>query len=165
MHRSGTSFLVRALNLAGVNLGDFSSMLSNEWSDTLENPKGHWENMKILELTQKILKENNGTWDEIPEFISCSKENENAFKNTIIELLENSILAAGIKDPRLILLIDNLEHTFPKNSIYVGIFRNPLKVAESLFIRNKFDYEKSLKLWLEYNTKLLEFFNKKHRHT
>ena len=31
MHRSGTSFLSRALNLAGVHLGSLESLTSNEW--------------------------------------------------------------------------------------------------------------------------------------
>jgi len=47
MHRSGTSFLARALNLYGVNLGNLESLLSHEWKSLKDNPRGHWENKKI----------------------------------------------------------------------------------------------------------------------
>ena len=44
----------------------------------------------------------------------------------------------------------------PENLIIVGIFRDPLKVAESLKKRNQFDYTKSLNLWKSYNEGLLK---------
>ena len=33
MHRSGTSFLVRALNLQGADLGDIDSLISTDWNE------------------------------------------------------------------------------------------------------------------------------------
>ncbi|MCH6574588.1 MAG: hypothetical protein IH795_05200 [Bacteroidetes bacterium] len=53
MHRSGTSFLVRALNLNGVYLGELDSLLSHEWKAFDDNPRGHWEHKKIYELQKK----------------------------------------------------------------------------------------------------------------
>jgi len=69
MHRSGTSFLARALNLQGVNLGQLDSLLSHEWKSYLDNPRGHWENKKIFELAEKTLRNSNGSWHKIPEKI------------------------------------------------------------------------------------------------
>ena len=67
MHRSGTSFLARALNLAGVNLGDLESLLSHEWRAFADNPRGHWENKKIYELSEKTLMHSKGSWHMIPK--------------------------------------------------------------------------------------------------
>ena len=56
MHRSGTSFLVRALNLGGVYLGTPDSIMSTEWNPLKDNPKGHWENNRIIELAEESLR-------------------------------------------------------------------------------------------------------------
>lgn len=53
MHRSGSSFLARALNLYGVKLGELNSLLSHEWKAHQDNQRGHWENKKIFELEKK----------------------------------------------------------------------------------------------------------------
>ena len=37
MHRSGTSFLARSLNLCGVYLGKSSSFISSEWNPAPDN--------------------------------------------------------------------------------------------------------------------------------
>jgi len=66
MHRSGTSFLARALNLAGVNLGELESLTSNDWKFYRDNVRGHWENKKILALTNQTLSSNKGSWDDPP---------------------------------------------------------------------------------------------------
>jgi len=52
-HRSGTSFLTRALNLSGVYLGDFDSLTLTELNANLANPKGHWENWKFVNINRK----------------------------------------------------------------------------------------------------------------
>ena len=69
MHRSGTSFLARSLNLAGVYLGNLESLTSNDWRFYFDNERGHWENKKFLFLTTKTLSKNNGSWDNLPEKI------------------------------------------------------------------------------------------------
>ncbi len=48
MHRSGTSFLARGLNLGGVNLGELNSLLSHEWKFYEDNLRGHWENSWLV---------------------------------------------------------------------------------------------------------------------
>jgi len=67
MHRSGTSFLARALNLSGVYLGPPKDFISDEWRPAVDNLKGHWENKKILELTEKTLELNKGSWEQLPK--------------------------------------------------------------------------------------------------
>jgi len=160
MHRSGTSFLVRALNLSGVYLGELESLISNQWKAKKDNPKGHWENKKFLELTEKTLSFSKGSWHEIPEKISINNEITKELKRQIKNLMQYPSLASGFKDPRILLCLDSWLNYLPKNFVLVGIFRNPLKVAESLKKRDNFSYEKSINLWKIYNKKLLAYLEK-----
>ena len=160
MHRSGTSFLARALNLAGVNLGTFESLTSNEWKFFPDNIRGHWENKKILDLTNQTLSKNKGSWDNPPEKIVINKKIGKEILKETKDLMENNSLASGFKDPRIIPCLESWLKYLPKNIIIVGIFRHPLKVAESLKMRDGFSYEKSLKLWKIYNEKLLLLLEK-----
>ena len=160
MHRSGTSFLSRALNLTGVYMGDIESIISHEWPFNESNPAGHWENRKIVELTEKTLRENGGSWFEIPKKIIISDELGQEIKNVMVGLQSHSSIAIGFKDPRILLCLDSWQDYLPKNLIIIGIFRHPLKVAESLKKRDGFDYQKSLDLWKTHNQKLLDLLDK-----
>jgi len=67
MHRSGTSFLARALNLKGVYLGNFESLTSDDWRPSEEDTlRGHWENRTLLDLTEKTFSYNTSSWDAPP---------------------------------------------------------------------------------------------------
>jgi hypothetical protein len=156
MHRSGTSFLARALNMHGVYLGNRQNLISHDVKNTIENPKGHWENRDFLEMSKKILQENNGAWDMIPVKISVSDELKKKYQKKIEELMKNSPICAGTKDPRLLLILKEIKDVMPVHTIVAGIFRDPLKVAESLKNRNNFSYEKSIQLWTAYNKRLLQ---------
>ena len=160
MHRSGTSFLVRALNLCGVYLGSLDSLISNDWNFMFDNLKGHWENKEFLELAEKILRTNNGAWDKIPEKISVNDQIRNELQESIKHLSSHPSLACGYKDPRILLYLESLFDSFPENTVIVGIFREPHKVAESLKKRNEFSYKKSMELWKIYNQNLLSMLEK-----
>ena len=153
MHRSGTSFLTRCLNSCGVYLGKEQSIIAVRPG----NPKGQWENRNFVNLSDQLLNENQGSWHVVPEQISCSKELRIKFENEIKKLVSEAPIAAGLKDPRTVIILDSIKDILPNNNIYIGIFRHPLKVAESLKTRNDFDYEKSLMLWQKYNQKLLNY--------
>jgi len=160
MHRSGTSFLARALNLKGVYLGGLQTMITHDWLPHKSNPRGHWENQNFLTLADKTLAYNNGKWHEPPPKIRINKKIGKQIKKCAIELKNNSILASGFKDPRLLLCFYSWLPYLPKNFIIVGIFRHPLKVVESLKRRSNFNYEKSLELWKIYNLNLLNILEK-----
>jgi len=160
MHRSGTSFLARSLNLGGVYLGPLESLISHDWKFFEDNLRGHWESRKLFELTDKTLSQNNGSWDNIPQTIKISAKLANEIKKAIGEILDNPFTVTGFKDPRIILCLSSWKKCIPKNFVIVGIFRHPLKVAESLKKRNNFSYDKSLKLWETYNEKLLKSLEK-----
>lgn len=160
MHRSGTSFLARTMNLCGVNLGGLDRLSTHDLKYDLDNLRGHWEHEKLKELSDETLSNNGGTWDKIPEKITISKEIIKKLKKNVDELTSLPGIASGFKDPRLILCYEAWKEHLPSNSVIIGIFRDPLKVAESLKTRNQFDYEKSLSLWQKYNTSLLELLEK-----
>ncbi len=160
MHRSGTSFLARALNLSGVYLGELDSLISNDWDTSQDNLRGHWENKRFLELAEKTLSSNNSTWDSPAKSVVIRSNLGEEIKNHVEELLQHPSLATGFKDPRILLCLEAWIKYLPQNFLMVGIFRHPLKVAESLKKRNQFSYEKSLELWQVYNTKLLSFLER-----
>jgi len=160
MHRSGTSFLARALNLRGVYLGDYQEFTSDEWRPAIDNLRGHWENQRFLELADETLSISNGSWHKIPQKIRVNSKIKNGIKNLTKNLVENSLLASGLKDPRILLCLNEWKKFFPKKFVIVGIFRNPLKVSESLKIRNGFSYSKSIELWKNYNENLLNYLEK-----
>jgi len=147
MHRSGTSFLARALNLGGVNLGELDSLLSHEWKFYEDNLRGHWENQKIYELTEETLSHSGGSWHKIPKKATVTKKIGKQITKEVNKLRNSPSLASGFKDPRILVCFNSWLKYLPKNFIIVGIFRHPLKVAESLKKRNKFEYDKSIELW------------------
>ncbi len=161
MHRSGTSFLSRALNLMGTYLGDFEDLLTDEWRPAKDNPGGHWEHRKFYELGEKILADNSGSWHVPPSKITLNEQLGFQIQQWSLKLANHPSLMSGFKDPRILLYLDSYKKFLPKNIVVVGIFRHPLEVAESLRIRNQFDKSKSLYLWRVYNQNLLNI-TKKH---
>jgi hypothetical protein len=161
MHRSGTSFLSRALNLSGVYLGSLESLTLTELNADQSNPRGHWENREFIRLgieTRKFNEWSNSK--EIPDQIKISEKIEIELKNVIKELMTKPSIAAGFKDPRSLLYLSEWLEFFPKNTIIVSIFRHPLKVAESLKIRDGRSYDESLRLWKSHNQGLLKALEK-----
>jgi len=155
MHRSGTSYLSRALNICGLNLGPESDFLDTELQPKFGNPRGHWENLKIIKLNEEILKINGGSWHHVPKHLKKNPKNLNKKINKILKPFYSDIsLGYGFKDPRFCLILDKWKKYLPK-FVIVGIFRHPLKVAESLKRRDGFEYEESLSLWKTYNEALL----------
>jgi len=157
MHRSGTSFIAKYLKTCGVYFG---INLKPYKHIGVGNIEGNWENSEFLEISDELLKYNNGNWDKPPTSIEISEEFSAKFNTFFIKLSQEAPLCSGVKDPRLILFMDKISHLIPQESNFIGIFRNPLKVAESLKIRNGFSYEKSLELWSNYSKKLLDLAKK-----
>jgi hypothetical protein len=152
MHRSGTSCLAGSLQQRGLYLG-------NVFKENPHNRKGNRENARIMELNDCLLVYNKGSWDNPPKSIvwdeSLTKE-----RDQIIDDFNNQQQSIwGFKDPRTLITLpfwmDNL-----KNCTFVGTFRNPISVSNSLKQRNGMSIEHSLNLWILYNRKLLELHKK-----
>lgn len=149
MHRSGTSFTTRAINLLGANVG--GNLVGSDSSNTA----GHWEHKYSLDINKSILNISGGRWDKPPEKVESELFLRLRMKFFLSKIYDEDGKAVVWKDPRTAL-------TFPVwkremvNYVPVFVFRNPLSVASSLQKRNGFTKEKGLKLWLEYNRRIID---------
>jgi len=155
MHRSGTSALAGLLNRCGYDIG------KNILEPSSDNPKGFYENKKIVELNNKIFLEQETSWDDLyfREF-NYDKIIEK-FAQTAIDLLENEFNDSQkilIKDPRICILYPFWKHILQLSGINfkcIKIIRNPTEVSLSLEKRDGFSIEKGILLWIKYNLFML----------
>jgi hypothetical protein len=154
MHRSGTSMIARALNLAGVYLGPEQD-LHRAASD---NPDGFWENHHFVTLNDQILSLFNGAWDTPPALQAGWEENPDLH---LYRLKAAEIIGQfrnqkhwGWKDPRSSLTIDFWKRLLPKLKVVICV-RNPIEVAESLSRRGYSSNKFSFNLWEVYNNHIL----------
>ena len=152
MHRSGTSALGGALEAVGIDFGQ------HLMSAAFDNPKGFFENQKIVEINESILNQLNSSWDALLPLPEQWWEDVNLeeFKKQIKDTLktefgEKNLFA--IKDPRLCRLLPLwtkvLEEINTQPYVLI-ILRNPSQIAASLLSRNHFPKNKSLILWANY---------------
>ena len=59
MHRSGTSLVTKSIELLGYTLGD------NLMPSGVDNPKGFWEDLDIVQFNDKLLASNQTSWDSL----------------------------------------------------------------------------------------------------
>lgn len=152
MHRSGTSALMGALNILGVNLG------TNLMNPSEDNPKGYFENNNIYQLNENILKCLNSSWDDLFQLPDkwWEKEELRVYKEEAIGIIKKELSHEeifGIKDPRLCILFPFWQDIFKELNIkpyYIILVRDPLEVAESLKKRDGFSPEKSIILWMRH---------------
>lgn len=152
MHRSGTSCLAGSLQQRGLFLGKV-------FENNPYNIKGNREHEMIRRLNEEVLFANGGTWDNPPERIITWKKRHSIRRDILITRFSLQSQLWGFKDPRTILTLPFWKEGLPNFSI-VGTFRHPIVVANSLEHRNNMPFEKGLRLWKEYNMKLLDIFNK-----
>lgn len=145
MHRSGTSCLAGTLEEAGLYLG-------NVITEAPHNAKGNRENRRIMDLHEAVLVHSGGSWDKPPERLVWS-EAQRAERDDIIRSYGDA-RAWGFKCPRTLVLLDFWREALPQLS-FVGTFRHPLLVAESLSRRNGGTRDGWLALWRIYNERLL----------
>jgi hypothetical protein len=145
MHRSGTSALTGVLGEWGVHLGDVRT-------ESGFNLKGNRENPEIRRLNDDVLKTSGGSWHELPEKVLWYDEQRKKRDQILLDYEKKSLW--GFKDPRLLFTIDGWLEKI-SDVQFIGTFRNPLLVAESLRKRNGFTLNKAVALWERYNEQLL----------
>lgn len=159
MHRSATSLVAKGINTI-VHLGKDEEMLPPQQ----DNPEGFYENMKFMDLNNRILSKAGGSWLEPP-----SEENilalKDEFKSEIIDLINehSQYNLWGWKDPRTSLTI-RLFHDYLTNPHYIACYRNPVDVAHSLQRRKNppMSMQKAIKVTMEYNMRIIKFLIDKH---
>ncbi|MDP2178136.1 sulfotransferase family protein [Methylicorpusculum sp.] len=148
MHRSGTSLITKGLDSLGVYLGD--KFVPTE----IDNPKGYWENEKIVELNNSILSffclNLYGTKHISESEISTIPVDYYREAISIINSLKTRNLF-GFKDPRttrLILFWKKILLHCEIEAKYVIAIRNPISVSSSLKKRDNLHPTHSQLLWL-----------------
>lgn len=154
MHRSGTSMVVRLLNLCGVYLGEDADVLSSD-SDNFESL---WENRKFLAINEEILTRLGAGWDFAPEIQPGweSRPEMMPLREQAAGLVRqfSAHKIWGWKDPRNSLTLPFWQQLVPGMRVVICL-RNPIAVARSLFQRNYSSEASSFNLWLAYNSTLL----------
>jgi len=148
MHRSGTSALTKALQVLGVSLSE-NLMPEGEF-----NPKGHWEDLDIVAINDKLLAHYDCVWFSPyqPE-ISLSDPFVDALIDEAAALLLTRIETLGcygFKDPRTSRLLAFWQAVFVRAAVtpkYVYAVRNPLDIVKSLQKRDQFTELHSYLLW------------------
>lgn len=152
MMRSGTSCISNLLEQCGLDFGSNNEMIYHN-RPSKYNKFGFYENMKFLKLNEKIIMAAGGSFIRFPDQIVIEKKIiENRDKP---EDFVNEYSGDAVKSNRICLLF-NLWRDYCKCLIIC--FRHPWSCANSflkLYSRSKFTFEYALKLWYEYNTRIL----------
>jgi hypothetical protein len=146
MHRSGTSCLAGALERCGLFLG-------NVRRTGVHNKKGYFELKILQQVHDEILALNGVSWSA-PKPVEYVGEYGSQIKHIVNELTQQPY--CGVKDPRILFLLDHWRQTAGENCQLAGTFRHPVAVARSLSERNGFSLEEGLDIWIKYNAVLVE---------
>ncbi len=154
MHRSGTSSVARALNLAGVYLGN-DDQIRHSGSD---NPEGFWEHRRILNLQANLLTALGRSWDTTAPLPTGWSDSETVrpFRKELrqvasLDFKDQSVW--GWKDPRTCLLLPlwrGLLNELNAQLACVFVIRNPIDVANSLIRREPIPFDRALAIWFNY---------------
>ena len=158
VHRSGTSFLVRALNLAGLWLGEPAQLASIEGRAKSGNPKGNYEHREAVAINEIILRRSRGAWFNPPPQILGDADDGERIRGFCARLQATrppEYARWGWKDPRAVLTLDVWRATLPCRLFAVAAFRHPTAVARSLLTRNRLPLEAGYALWCHYNRQML----------
>ncbi|HQQ62909.1 MAG TPA: sulfotransferase [Pseudomonadales bacterium] len=163
MHRSGTSCLTGSLQQGGLFLGKHHT-----WNDY--NRKGNRENQDVVNLHEGILKSNGLNWKESlrpaswktlwqhpapvwqPQHIARAHE-------ILAEYADQPLW--GFKDPRTLMVLQGWRKLVPEME-FIGIYRHPMAVAQSLHSRRALpvSIEEGLQMWYNYNRELLRQYRR-----
>jgi hypothetical protein len=152
MHRSGTSAVMRVLNLLGVELGN------SFFPPNPANVKGFWEHAEIVAVHDRLLRALGSHWQDyrpLPEEWWQSDAVE-PYRQELIQILRRDFAQTplfGLKDPRICRLLPLWNRLFTEiecNPFYVFILRHPDEVAASLLKRDGMFSSKTRVLWLDH---------------
>ena len=152
MHRSGTSAISGILDLLEFNSG--SSLLPPQ----PDNPKGFFENQRIVDFNEKCLAHLGASWSKTFLLDDTWWENDTLSELTdeLGMLLKEELgflNRSFLKDPRLCVLLPIYLKVFREMEItpyFIVCLRNPSEIAQSLKKRNYFSDERTILLWLDY---------------
>ena len=147
MHRSGTSCLTGSLEQAGLRLGEVHT-----WNPY--NTRGNRENQAVVDFHEDVLAANGASWDEPPRKLRFAQADIDKARALVAACSGGE--PWGFKDPRALLALPLWQAALPTLR-FVGIFRHPLAVSESVSHRagGRITIEQGVALWHHYNRILL----------
>lgn len=166
MHRSGTSLLAKYFSRCGVDMGD-EFLPANR-----DNPEGFFEDTSFVSLHESILAANGTNWTL--EGACDQPLVDNRFRKPAIDIARRQRGSAlwGWKDPRTVLFLEFWAELLP-DAVFIFVYREPAKVIQSLYQRGDTiacrrsvkgirvpQYFQALRLWGQYNRRILEFVDR-----
>jgi GT2 family glycosyltransferase len=154
MHRSGTSMVARLMRELGVDLGPDEELVPGN----AFNADGYWENRRFVELNDTILERLGGGWDTPPPLTDGWEDS--ASLAPLYETATRFVVDLGLtepwawKDPRASLTLPFWRRAIPDLKVVVCV-RNPFDVLLSLRRRGYTSPALGVRLWLEYNQRIL----------
>lgn len=164
MHRSGTSAMMRVLNLLGCALPE------DLIAPNLGNEQGHWESSAVVALNDQILADAGSCWDDWsalnPDWRASPLRDEAVVKASAIVRQHGQLSQVfGIKDPRISKLADiwlDACDTAEVDPTLIIMLRNPAEVAASLERRDLMTPAYGHLLWLRHMLDV-EFYSRKRK--
>ncbi len=139
MHRSGTSLVTGLLYHCGLYLGN------NLLMHARDNPKGHFEDRKFININNTLLLSNGGHWKRPPEKIMANPQVVQKAKRFLSSWPRDRIV--GFKDPRICLTFPFWHRLIDSEPIKVVFVHRPApEIASSLKKRNGMPKGMGLKL-------------------
>ncbi|HJQ36409.1 MAG TPA: sulfotransferase [Thermoanaerobaculia bacterium] len=165
MPRSGTSLVTQMLHRCGVDLGPREQLMPA----SINNTDGFWENLRFVQLNERLLKASGGTWF-VPPATLRPTPNIIADAKAIAGQFEGREPWAW-KDPRNAVTLPFWKTLLPSMKVLVCV-RHPAETAASLLAstliprtfhwwllpskRRVRIYDAALELWRVSNTTILE---------
>lgn len=125
MPRSGTSLVTQLLHRCGLDLGPPEQLMSA----SINNTDGFWENVRFVQLNERLLAANGGTWFAPPAMLDTTPE-ITADATSIVAQFEG-LEAWGWKDPRNAITLPFWKTLLPSMKVLVCV-RHPAETAASL---------------------------------
>ena len=152
-HRSGTSLIASLIKNFGIRCEENQYHLPNMF-----NNKGYFEDDRILNLHNKILKDHNRNWWD-PSITKISIQKKEVYLNEIKKFLysikdEKNFF---IKDPRIIIFYKLWQEAAKLYNIQINsifIIRNPRNCAKSLEYRDGLYLNHAFSLWISYHSNI-----------
>lgn len=157
MHSSGTSLTAGILGRLGVDFGPPGVAAPARRVNT----RGLWEHLQISRISDSVLRELGGSWDEPPKLPlgwegdpSLDRLRDSA--RTLLDELFGESELWGWKNPRNSLLLPFWRSVLPDTELACAVcIRDPAEVVASLGEREGFTTGKTLRLWRLYTLEAL----------
>ena len=146
MHRSGTSVLTEIVAKLGLNLS------RHEWlvPANANNPRGHFEDWRVVEVNEWLLRNAGQSSDTLGrplEYLPQDWEVDQV-RQTWEDLDREGVQV--LKDPRLCLTLPWWLRALPTQPVALLLVRNPVEVSGSLYRRQGYPRILGELLWFRY---------------